>query len=136
MKSKEITIFRTYYSDAVNGELFIGEEFQCCTIELPWLNNQPSRSCIPEGKYVLTKRWSPKHKWHLQVMNVPNRSLILIHPANNAKKELKGCIAPVTSLTGIGTGSASRIAFEKLIAKIFSAMKTQTVFLTIKTKQP
>jgi C4-dicarboxylate transporter len=57
--------------------------------------------------------------------------LILIHPANNAKKELKGCIAPVTSLTGIGTGSASRFAFEKLIAKIFSAMKTQTVFLTL-----
>jgi hypothetical protein len=56
MKSTAITIFRTYYPDAVNGELFIGEEFQCYAIELPWLNNQPSRSCIPEGKYVLKKK--------------------------------------------------------------------------------
>lgn len=131
-----ITLHRTCYSNAVNGELYIEEEFQCYTIELPWLNNQPSCSCIPEGKYALQKRWSPKHKWHLLVKNVPGRSLILLHPANNAQKELKGCIAPVTTLTGIGTGSGSRIAFEKLIAKIFTAMRTETVFLTIKTKQP
>jgi len=132
----ELLLCRSYHSTAVNGELYMGEEFQCYTIELPWLNNQPSRSCIPEGRYALQKRWSPKHKWHLLVKDVPGRSLILLHPANNAQKELKGCIAPVTKLTGIGTGSGSRIAFEKLTANIFPAMQTQTVFLTIKTKQP
>jgi hypothetical protein len=130
-----ITIHRTYYSDAVNGELYIEEEFQCYTIELPWLNNQPMSSCIPEGKYEMKKRWSPKHKWHLLVKGVPNRSLILLHPANNAQKELKGCIAPVTILTGIGTGSGSLTAFIKLMTKVFDAMKTETVFLTIKTKR-
>ena len=130
-----LSLYRTYHSNAVNGELYIEEEFQCFTIKLPWLNNQPLRSCIPEGIYALQKRWSPKHKWHLLVKDVSGRSLILLHPANNAQKELKGCIAPVTTLTGIGTGSGSRIAFEKLIAKIYPAMKTQTVFLTIKTKQ-
>jgi hypothetical protein len=72
----------------------------------------------------------------LLVKDVRARSLILLHPANNAQKELKGCIAPVTKLTGIGSASGSRMAFEKLVAKIYPAMKTQTVFLTIKTKQP
>jgi hypothetical protein len=131
-----ITIHRTYHSNAVNGELYIEEEFQCYTIELPWLNNQPMCSCIPEGKYELQKRWSPKHKWHLLVKGVMRRSFILLHSANNAQKELKGFIAPVTTLTGIGTGSASRAAFEKLLTRVFHAMKTETVFLIIKTKQP
>jgi len=131
-----VLLHRSYYSNAVNGELYIEEEFRCYCIELPWLNNQPLRSCIPEGKYALQKRWSPKHKWHLLVKDVPGRSCILLHPANNALTQLRGCIAPVTALTGNGTGSASRIAFEKLIAKLFPAMRTQTVFLIIKTKQP
>ena len=131
----ELTLHRTYQPLAVNGELSIGNELQCYTIELPWLNNQPQCSCIPEGRYVLKKRWSPKHDWHLQVMNVPNRSLILIHPANNAQKELKGCIAPVTKLTGMGMGWGSRIAFEKLIAKVFLSMRAETVSLIIKTKR-
>jgi hypothetical protein len=131
-----VSLLRSYYSNAVNGELYIEEEFQCYSIELPWLNNQPSRSCIPEGKYALQKRWSPRHQWHLLVKDVPDRSLILLHPANNAPRQLKGCIATVTILTGIGTGSGSGIAFEKFIAKVFCAMKTETVFLTIKTKQP
>jgi hypothetical protein len=131
----ELLLYRSYYSGAVNGELFIGKEFQCNTIELPWLNNQPQCSCIPEGKYQLQKRWSYKHKWHLLVKGVPERSLILLHPANNAMQELKGCIAPVTTITGVGTGSGSRIAFEKLIANVYAAMKTGTVFLIIKTKR-
>jgi hypothetical protein len=130
----EVMIVRSYFPDAVNGELYIGEELQCYTIELPWLNNEPQRSCIPEGN-ALRKRWSPKHKWHLQLMNVPNRSLILIHPANNAQKELKGCIAPVSKLTGTGEGVNSRIACANLLAKIYPAMDTQTVYLIIKTNR-
>ena len=130
----QLVLYRTYYPIAVNGELFINEERQCYTIELPWLNNQPQRSCIPEGTYVLQKRWSPRLKWHLQVKDVKDRSFILIHPANNAQKELKGCIAPATQLLDIGIGAASRLAFEKLKSKLFAAMKTETVFLTIKNK--
>jgi hypothetical protein len=34
----------------------------------------------------------------LEVIDVKNRKLILFHPANNALKELNGCIAPVTKL--------------------------------------
>jgi hypothetical protein len=73
------------------------------SIELPWKDNHTGVSCIPKRKYELVKRWSPKFNRHLQIMNVPGRGLILIHPANEALPELKGCIAPVFFLTGGGS---------------------------------
>ena len=66
------------------------------------------------GEYVLQQRYSPRFKWHLHLQNVTGRDLILIHPANDAKKELLGCIAPVTQHNGIGKGSESRKALAKL----------------------
>jgi len=87
------------------------------------LNNQQRVSCIPEGEYVLQKRFSPKFQWHLHLRNVPGRDLILIHPANDAKTELLGCIAPVTRHTGIGKGSSSRKALEKLKVLIFPVLE-------------
>jgi hypothetical protein len=53
-------------------------------------------------------------------MNVPGRDLILIHPANDAKRELLGCIAPVNKHTGIGKGSNSRKALEKLKTLVYT----------------
>jgi hypothetical protein len=43
----------------------------------------------------------------LQILNVPGREYILIHPADEALRELKGCIAPVRLLTGAGKGMCS-----------------------------
>jgi hypothetical protein len=79
-------------------------------------------SCIPEGNYFIRKRYSVKYKWHLELVDVPNRKFILFHPANNAKKELNGCIAPVTKLSGPGLGLMSRKAFERLKAFVYKAL--------------
>ena len=92
-------LIRTYFAEGTNGILLLDGAAICPTIELPWKNNQSRISCIPEGKYKLIKRYSPHFKWHLQVMDVPGRELILIHPANDALRELQGCIAPVAQLT-------------------------------------
>ena len=129
-----LLLHRTYYANGVNGELYINGQFICHTIELPWLNNQPENSCIPEGTYVLEKRWSPKYLWHLHITGVKGRSLILIHPANNAAKELRGCIEPVSQLSGQGKGINSKIACQKLNAIVFPVIKKQIALLTIKTK--
>lgn len=68
-------------------------------------------------------------------MDVPGRDLILIHPANDAKLELLGCIAPVTAHTGIGKGSASRKALEKLKALTKKAFEqNEEVILKIQLK--
>ena len=109
-----LTLTRTYFPDGTNGKLECEGKFICYTIELPWKNNETKVSCIPEGKYFIKKRYSQKFGWHLAVENVQNRDLILFHPVNNALQELKGCIAPVTKLSGAGLGLNSRKAFQRL----------------------
>ena len=109
----EIHLTRTYFPKGTNAKLECKGKFICYTIELPWRNNEKGVSCIPEGKYFIKKRYSSKFKWHLEVIDVENRNLILIHPANNALQELNGCIAPVTKLSGPGLGLMSRRAFTK-----------------------
>jgi hypothetical protein len=107
----------------------------CHSIELPWKDNQHGISCIPEGQYALGRRFSPKFGWHLEVKEVPNRSNILIHPANDALHELKGCIAPVTQLSGAGKGERSRLAMEKLCTLLFPVLENKTTLLiTIKSE--
>lgn len=132
----ELELVRTYNPEGTNGNLINDGLGLCHTIELPWLNNQHGISCIPEGRYELVKRWSDSKKWHLLVCNVPNRDLILIHPANDALTELKGCIAPVTTLVGQGRGVDSRVVFNKLINWIYPILeRNEKVFLNIKSDQ-
>ena len=113
---------RTYFPEGTNGKLMCEGKLLCNTIELPWKNNEKRVSCIPEGRYFIRKRYSQKFKWHLEVVDVKNRSYILFHPANNALQELNGCIAPVTKLSGPGLGLMSRKAFEKLKTLVYQAL--------------
>jgi Family of unknown function (DUF5675) len=129
----ELELSRSYDPEGTNGELKL---VVCNTIELPWLQNKRSVSCIPEGRYELRKRVTQKRGQHLLVVNVKGRDGILIHPANNAKDELHGCIAPVTTLTGPGRGSQSRLANEKLKALVLQALeRNEKVFITIKSNK-
>ncbi|MFY7963518.1 MAG: DUF5675 family protein [Chitinophagaceae bacterium] len=130
----ELVLLRNYCTNGTNGNLYFNGDGLCQTIELPWKNNERKVSCIPEGRYELIKRYSPKYKWHLQVCNVPNRDLILIHPFNDAQKESMGCIAPVTSIIGEGKGNKSRIVFDKLKAFVYPVLeRNEKVFLVIKS---
>ena len=131
----EIVLKRMYFPEGTNGALsFEGKEI-CKTIELPWRNNKARVSCIPEGKYKIRKRYSAKFKWHLELINVKNRKYILLHPANNALKELNGCIAPVSQITGEGRGNESRKAFEKLKNLVFPYLENGFVVELIVTKK-
>ncbi len=131
----ELVLKRICHPEGSNGSLYNGAQLVCRTIELPWKGNQPQVSCIPEGCYELRERHSKKYGRHLLVAKVPDRSYILFHPANNALKELRGCIAPVTDHTGPGRGTQSRIAMAKLM-KLFSECleRKEQVFLTIQSK--
>ena len=113
---------RTYFPEGTNGKIQCEGKVICNTIELPWKKNEKRVSCIPEGKYFIRKRYSQKFKWHIEVIDVENRSFILFHPANNALKELNGCIAPVTKLSGPGLGLMSRKAFERLKTLVYQAL--------------
>jgi Family of unknown function (DUF5675) len=129
-----LELLRTYFPDGTNGKLECEGKLICLTIELPWKSNETKVSCIPEGKYFIKKRYSKKFQWHLEVLNVKNRSLILLHPANNASQELNGCIAPVTKFSGPGLGLQSRNAFAKLKNLVFKVLdQDEQVSIIIKS---
>jgi hypothetical protein len=79
----ELILTRTYHAQGTNGIIYNTGKLLCATIELPWLNNARAISCIPEGRYRLKLRYSPKFNTHILITGVKDRALILIHPANN-----------------------------------------------------
>jgi len=91
------------------------------TLELPWKDNQPNVSCILSGVFAYEKWWSPTFKTTvIRLLHVPNRTNVLIHPANFVR-QLHGCIAPGLSMKDIdGDGKMdvvkSRQALYDLIA--------------------
>lgn len=129
----EIELIRTYHEKGTNGELFLNGKKIGYTIELPWKHNQRRISCIPEGTYRIRKRYTTRFGWHCLVQEVPDRDGILIHAFNNALKESKGCIGPVTSVEGPGIGSSSRQALKNFMTIVCQSFdQRQPVFLTIK----
>ena len=67
--------------------------------------------------------------------NVRGRSFILFHPANDALRDLEGCIAPVTYLSGIGKGIYSKDAMQKLLSLVYQAKdRKEKITLTIKSQ--
>lgn len=129
-----LVLTRTYFPEGTNGKIECDGKLICHTIELPWKNNERRVSCIPEGEYFIEKRYNQKFKWHLQVLDVPERRFILFHPANDAQKELNGCIAPVTKLSGPGSGILSRQAFDKLKDLVYKALKNdESVLLLVQS---
>ena len=130
----ELELIRSYYKSGTNGRILYNNRLMMYSIELPWKDNRARVSCIPEGRYELIKTWSPKFDRHLQLLNVPQRWYILIHPANDALHELKGCIAPVWSITGAGKGLRSRKALKILTSLVYGALdQHEHVFLIIKS---
>jgi hypothetical protein len=127
-------LYRTYFSEGTNGKLVVDGKLLCYTIEPAWRDNQKRVSCIPEGKYELRKRYSARFGWHIEVVGVVNRDCILIHPANDAQRELQGCIAPVLKISGEGTGLYSRKAFDKVVAEVYAGLnRNEEVYLIVES---
>lgn len=104
-----------YLTDRTLGTLQVeGSDVIFTTAELAFIDNKPNVSCIPCGEYELIRRWSKKHGHHLMLLNVPNRSYILIHSGNFAssfgKSDSKGCI-----LIGEAFGDLNRDGLPEVI---------------------
>lgn len=65
--------------------------YKCFCLELPDKDNQFQVSRIPAGDYKVAKRFSKKYNNHFHILDVPNRSMILIHHGNYYTQTL-GCI--------------------------------------------
>lgn len=95
--------------------------YECKTLELPWQNNARNVSCIPEGRYDVIIREVPHRGRHFHVLNVPDRSLILIH-VGNYYTDIQGCILPGQDYfdinhDGLLDVSSSRLALEGLLSQ-------------------
>ena len=87
-----------YGNNETIGVLQLLDKVLCWTLELPDKDNQRNISCIPKGKYKVYRIVSPKYGDCFQIMNVPNRSEILIH-VGNTHRDILGCV-----LLGSGVG--------------------------------
>ncbi len=96
------------------------------TVEQPWRNNEPFRSCVPVGRYDIKRYFSPSRRMDVVLLENPAllaageargkaRTFIEIHPANWAR-ELQGCIAPGMKLNGSWGVGQSRSAMELVMA--------------------
>jgi len=108
-----LIIKREYPKAYTKGTLILPDGFEMASLELPWLNNKPYFSCIPEGDYFFVRDTHGRHTY-FRVLNVPGRSAIEFHPANNTS-QLQGCIAPCMQIDN-GIARASRAACEKMLS--------------------
>ena len=129
-----IELQRLYRDGWTDGLIFIKGILLCRSIELRWTNNERNVSCVPEGVYPVAIIQHPKFGECLQVNGVKGRSGILIHVANDAQKELRGCIAPVFSLSGNGKGQHSRLALNYIIENLKISGEKEH-FIDIKSKK-
>ncbi len=116
----------------VFGELAVVEEaevlYSCLSLELPWRQNEPGRSCVPAGRYRLAYEYSPafgRKLWELK--DVPGRAEAKLHPAN-FPEELLGCLAPgeglVVSQGRWGLSATSRAALARIHALLAGLTET------------
>jgi len=117
----DITINTVVLDDCTIGALQCGK-FRCFTLELPWINNANSISCIPSGTYDYVVHQSPSLGKVIHILDVEKRKWIYIHKGN-FKRQIKGCILVGTMLKDIdGDGSpdvgSSGTAFNNLMNAI------------------
>lgn len=139
-RKRHLEIVRLYEQPAVSPKQTIskmyvcegnGILFSCYGLELPWKDNTREISCIPVGVYDAVKRSasaSPSRNYdHIHVLNVPQRSFILIH-TGNWYNHTQGCILTGTGLKDINKDGIcdvihSRIAFNDLMSYLPDSFK-------------
>ncbi len=131
----KMTITRTMQDDYQTlGELTLSDDsFTCKTLELPWLDNQRSVSCVPEGTYTVKKRNSEKYDDHFHLQDAPDRSYILIHHGNY-KKNTKGCILVGKAHTDIDGDGHKDVTSSKNTMKDLNQILPSEFELTIVKK--
>ena len=106
------------YDGATYGVLSLDDKPMFVTLEDAWRNNAHGISCIPKGVYKCQQHKSPKFGNCYHVLDVPERSEILIH-AGNTHEDTSGCILVGLMFGALGTHHA-----------ILSSRSAMAAFLT------
>ena len=126
----EFNLERFCYSEMGTFGIMYTDSFQCYTVEQPWRNNKPFKSCIPEGIYSVRRAATPNHPRTFilsndaldvhEVNQGKGRYAILLH-TGNTMDDIVGCIAPgdrLGCLGGIWSVMDSRSAYKRLDNRI------------------
>lgn len=121
----EATLYRfAHFPDATGTfSRLVVAGFTCFCVEREWAGNQPFASCIPEGRYFarrITGSSKTRGRETFELIDVPGRANIQIHPANWAS-QLNGCIAPGTAprcIDGRFGVPDSSVTFDRLMAML------------------
>lgn len=133
MKAK---LTRTLYQDKQTLgilELFDNngkEVFECFTLELPDLNNQKQKSCIPKGNYDVVIRTSSRFGLHFHITNVVNRDFILIH-SGNFFSDILGCVLVGSGLKYVNNDKYKDVVNSKATLKKLLQLAPKGFQLTI-----
>ena len=118
MNLELIRIINSY--NYTEGVLNIDGNYFCHTLELPWENNTPQKSCIPVGEYDVdverSNHFSEKFGTDIFlpcVKNVPGREGVEIHGGNSPSDSL-GCI--LVGAVRIGPGLLAQSKSQELRA--------------------
>lgn len=91
----EVLLKREYLPDRTLGTFTVFEDGKeigrMYSLERAWLKNKRNVSCIPEGQYEVEPNNTKAHPDTYRVLEVPNRSGILIH-IGNIPDHSEGCI--------------------------------------------
>ena len=133
--NKNILLTRlTGNSKQTTGSLIVHDVLkthaQFATIELPWLNNQHNISCIPPGTYKAKEILSPTLGWCIHIVDVPNRTGILLH-YGNYYTNAKGCILVGKSFLHINNDSQIDITNSRKSIKHLTSFFTPNQIFNI-----
>lgn len=115
--------------DGTFGVFVCNNEPLCLTCENAWRDNKKALSCIPDGKYLVTKHSGTRYKDVWKLNNVPGRSAILIH-WGNTEADTDGCVlvgnsfANFNGVPGIKNSKATIDMLRKKLPKEFELVVT------------
>lgn len=128
MDTFEIKRFLTS-PDGTFGVFVINNKPVCVTCENAWRDNKKALSCIPDGKYHVTRHSGTRYKNVWRLNGVPGRSAILIH-WGNTEADTDGCILVGDSfgnfngIPGIKNSKATIDMLRKILPNEFDILVT------------
>ena len=139
MEDFRIILRRFYGENETTGTAILIDKngtllFSFHTLELPNKDNQHNISCIPEGVYPMQKEQPNEHfpYGHFSILNVPERSGILMHIANYVS-QLRGCLAVGKDLLDMNGDKLLDVNYSNIVlAKIYELV-TGTCVIEIKS---
>lgn len=129
---RTVYLARHTYADSCTRGVLICDNVFIHTLELPWRDNKPNISCIPNGEYFcqfMARSSSGKYKNVYHVQDVDGRTAILIHNGNTPD-HTRGCILVGMSM-GILAGKQAVLNSRTALTKFVNSMNQENFILKV-----